>query len=162
MPLTLELNGFGPDPFGGTRAGFTATGEINRRDFNVSFTAPMQNGGVVVADKISLHLEIEAVLEADRLSPAPAPFHRKPRKSGSSERDRPGPAAPDAAGLTRRCASGRGPGGQQPGLTLRGQADAVRDGRGGCGLGGVDLVDGLAEWAGGQARRRWRRRGRPR
>jgi polyisoprenoid-binding protein YceI len=61
VPLTLELNGFGPDPFGGTRAGFTATGEINRRDFGVNFTAPMQNGGVVVADKISLHLEIEAV-----------------------------------------------------------------------------------------------------
>ncbi len=64
VPLKLELNGFGPDPFGGTRAGFTATGELNRRDFNVNFTAPMQNGGAVVADKISLHLEIEAVLEA--------------------------------------------------------------------------------------------------
>ena len=64
VPLKLELNGFGPDPFGGTRAGFTATGEINRRDFNVNFSAPMQNGGVVVADKISLNLEIEAVLEA--------------------------------------------------------------------------------------------------
>jgi polyisoprenoid-binding protein YceI len=61
VPLRLELNGFGPDPFGGYRAGFTATGEINRRDFNVSFNAPMQNGGVVVADKIALHLEIEAV-----------------------------------------------------------------------------------------------------
>jgi polyisoprenoid-binding protein YceI len=61
VPLNLELNGFGPDAWGGTRAGFTATGEINRRDFNVNFTAPMQNGGVVVADKIQLHLEIEAV-----------------------------------------------------------------------------------------------------
>jgi polyisoprenoid-binding protein YceI len=64
VPLVLELNGFGPDPFGGTRAGFSASGEINRRDFNVNFTAPMQNGGVVVADKITLHLEIEAVLES--------------------------------------------------------------------------------------------------
>jgi polyisoprenoid-binding protein YceI len=64
VPLKLELNGFGPDPFGGTRAGFTATGEINRREFNVNFSAPMQNGGAVVADKITLHLEIEAVLEA--------------------------------------------------------------------------------------------------
>lgn len=64
VPLKLELNGFGPDPFGGTRAGFTATGELNRRDFNVNFSAPMQNGGAVVSDKISLHLEIEAVLEA--------------------------------------------------------------------------------------------------
>jgi polyisoprenoid-binding protein YceI len=61
VPLHLELNGFGPDAYGGTRAGFTATGEINRRDFNVNFTAPMQNGGVVVADKIQLQLEIEAV-----------------------------------------------------------------------------------------------------
>jgi polyisoprenoid-binding protein YceI len=61
VPLRLELNGFGPDPYGGYRAGFTATGEINRRDFNVSFNAPMANGGVVVADKIQLHLEIEAV-----------------------------------------------------------------------------------------------------
>jgi polyisoprenoid-binding protein YceI len=61
VPLHLELNGFGPDPYGGTRAGFTATGELNRGDFNVSFNAPMANGGVVVGDKISLHLEIEAV-----------------------------------------------------------------------------------------------------
>jgi polyisoprenoid-binding protein YceI len=61
VPLHLELNGFGPDPYGGTRAGFTATGEINRNDFNVSFNAPLQNGGVVVSDKIQLQLEIEAV-----------------------------------------------------------------------------------------------------
>ena len=61
VPLHLELNGFGPDPYGGIRAGFTATGELNRRDFGVNFSAPMANGGAVVADKIALHLEIEAV-----------------------------------------------------------------------------------------------------
>jgi polyisoprenoid-binding protein YceI len=61
VPLKLELQGFGPDAYGGYRAGFTATGEINRRDFNVSFNAPMASGGVVVADKVQLHLEIEAV-----------------------------------------------------------------------------------------------------
>ncbi len=61
VPLRLELQGFGPDAYGGYRAGFTAIGEINRRDFNVNFSAPMQNGGVVVADKIQLQLEIEAV-----------------------------------------------------------------------------------------------------
>jgi polyisoprenoid-binding protein YceI len=64
VPLVLELNGFGPDAYGGTRAGFTASGELNRREFNVNFSAPMQNGGVVVSDKITLHLEIEAVLAA--------------------------------------------------------------------------------------------------
>ena len=62
VPLRLELNGFAEDPYGGTRAGFTATTEINRGDFNVSFNAPMQNGGVVVSDKVNIHLEIEAVL----------------------------------------------------------------------------------------------------
>jgi polyisoprenoid-binding protein YceI len=64
VQLHLELNGFGPDAYGGTRAGFTATAEINRRDFNVNFTAPMQNGGAVVSDKITIQLEIEAVLAA--------------------------------------------------------------------------------------------------
>jgi polyisoprenoid-binding protein YceI len=63
VPLSLELNGFGPDPYGGTRAGFTATGEINRRDFGVNFSAVMETGGAVVSDKITLHLEIEAVLQ---------------------------------------------------------------------------------------------------
>ena len=63
VPLTLELNGFGPDAYGGTRAGFTATGEINRKDFGVDFGG-VQNGVVVVADKVTLHLEIEAVLNA--------------------------------------------------------------------------------------------------
>jgi polyisoprenoid-binding protein YceI len=62
VPLRLELNGFGPDAFGGTRAGFTATTEINRRDFGVNFNAALQNGGVVVSDKVTIHLEIEAVL----------------------------------------------------------------------------------------------------
>lgn len=64
VPLKLELNGFGPDPYGGTRAGFTATGEINRRDFNVNFNAALETGGAVVADKVTLQLEIEAVLQS--------------------------------------------------------------------------------------------------
>ena len=64
VPLTLELGGFGPDPYGGTRAGFTATGELNRSDFGVNFNATLETGGVVVSDKITLQLEIEAVLKA--------------------------------------------------------------------------------------------------
>lgn len=64
VPLTLEVNGFGPDAYGGTRAGFTATGEINRQDFGVSWSAAMETGGVVVSDKVTISLEIEAVLQA--------------------------------------------------------------------------------------------------
>ena len=61
VPLRLEIQGFGPDAYGGYRAGFTATGELSRSDFNVNFNAAMETGGVVVGDKIQLHLEIEAV-----------------------------------------------------------------------------------------------------
>lgn len=64
VPLGLELNGFGPDPYGGTRAGFSATAEINRSDFGISFNMPMESGGVVVGEKVSIQLEIEAVLQA--------------------------------------------------------------------------------------------------
>ena len=64
VPLKLELNGFGPDPYGGTRAGFTATGRINRGDFGVTYNAALEGGGVVVSDKVDLLLEIEAVLKA--------------------------------------------------------------------------------------------------
>jgi polyisoprenoid-binding protein YceI len=64
VPLQLELNGFGPDAYGGVRAGFTATGEINRRDFGVNWNAAIEAGGVVVADTVNLHLEVEAVLNS--------------------------------------------------------------------------------------------------
>jgi polyisoprenoid-binding protein YceI len=62
VTLALELNGFGPDAYGGTRAGFSAKTEINRNEFGVDIKMPMDGGGVVVGDKISVELEIEAVL----------------------------------------------------------------------------------------------------
>jgi polyisoprenoid-binding protein YceI len=63
VPLTVELNGLGPDAYGGTRLGLTATGEINRRDFGVNWGAAIEGGGMVVSDKVALQLEIEAVLD---------------------------------------------------------------------------------------------------
>jgi polyisoprenoid-binding protein YceI len=63
VPLELELNGFTADPYGGQRAGFSATAEINRSDFGVDISLPMDGGGVVVGDKIAIALEIEAVLD---------------------------------------------------------------------------------------------------
>jgi polyisoprenoid-binding protein YceI len=62
VPLAVELNGFGPDAYGGTRAGFTATTTIDRNDFGVDIKMPMDGGGVVVSDKVQITLEIEAVL----------------------------------------------------------------------------------------------------
>jgi polyisoprenoid-binding protein YceI len=63
VSLTFEVNGFGPDPYGGTRAGFSARGEIDRTEFGVSFNVPIP-GGVMVSEKIQLEIEAEAVLKS--------------------------------------------------------------------------------------------------
>ncbi|MEV4109961.1 YceI family protein [Nonomuraea sp. NPDC049695] len=63
VPLAVEVNGFGPDQWGGQRAGFSATAEIKRSDFGIDISIPMEAGGVVVADKVSISLEIQAVLQ---------------------------------------------------------------------------------------------------
>jgi polyisoprenoid-binding protein YceI len=67
VTLKLELNGVGPDAYGGTRAGFSATGDISRSDFGVNFNGPIPgvSGGVIVSEKVALHLEIEAVLRQE-------------------------------------------------------------------------------------------------
>jgi polyisoprenoid-binding protein YceI len=62
VPLRVELNGFTKDPWGGTRVGFSATTEISRKDFGISFDIPLEGGGVVVGDRVQVNLEIEAVL----------------------------------------------------------------------------------------------------
>lgn len=63
VELDLEFNGVHPDPWGGTRAGFSAETEISRKDFGVDFEVPMDGPGVVVGDKIKVILEIEAALQ---------------------------------------------------------------------------------------------------
>jgi len=65
VPLALEISGFGPDAMGGTRAGFSANGEINRSDFGVSYNGPIPGGGTVVSEKVQINLDIEAVLQTE-------------------------------------------------------------------------------------------------
>jgi polyisoprenoid-binding protein YceI len=65
VELALEVNGFGPDPFGGTRAGFSATGEINRAEFGIKANMAIPGGGVMVSEKIQLTIEVEAALRKD-------------------------------------------------------------------------------------------------
>jgi len=66
VTLELEVNGFGPDPFGGTRAGFSASTEINRQDFGVSYNGPIPgaDNAMVLSDRIVINIEIEAVLRS--------------------------------------------------------------------------------------------------
>jgi len=65
VTLDVEVNGFTPDPYGGTRAGFSASTEIDRQDFGVSYNGPIPgaNNAMVLSDKVTLNLEVEAVLQ---------------------------------------------------------------------------------------------------
>ncbi|MEU8347247.1 Polyisoprenoid-binding protein YceI [Actinomadura meyerae] len=60
--LLTEFHGVGSDPWGGTRAGFTATAAISRRDFGIEFNVPLQGDRVMLGDEITIGLEIQAVL----------------------------------------------------------------------------------------------------
>ncbi|MDH5479087.1 MAG: YceI family protein [Nitrospinota bacterium] len=59
--LMGELVGTVKDPWGNTRAGFTASGKINRKDFGVNFHKVLEAGGLVVGDEVNLLLEIEGI-----------------------------------------------------------------------------------------------------
>ena len=63
-PVTLQVETpeFGPNPQGGTKAGFSATTEVNRNDFGVSYNGPIPGGGMALGDKVQIVLEIEADL----------------------------------------------------------------------------------------------------
>ncbi len=65
VTLAVELNGFIADPYGGTRVGFSATAEINRDDFAVSFNGPIPgtDNAMVLSNKVQLTLEVEATLK---------------------------------------------------------------------------------------------------
>jgi polyisoprenoid-binding protein YceI len=60
--LDLEFNGSSADPWGGTRAGFSATTEINRRDFGLEWNMVVDSGAALVGEKVKIALEVEAVL----------------------------------------------------------------------------------------------------
>jgi polyisoprenoid-binding protein YceI len=61
----LEYLGTGPGMAEGvTVAGFEAHAEIDRRDFNVNFEGTLENGSIVVSNKVQLTLEIEAAKQA--------------------------------------------------------------------------------------------------
>jgi len=57
--FSYDFNGVATDPWGGTRAGFEASGEINRNDFGMTFNAPLDGGGVLISEKIKINLDLE-------------------------------------------------------------------------------------------------------
>lgn len=61
VDFALEFDGVVNDPWGNTKAGFTAEAEINRKDFGLEWNVALEAGGVVVGEKVKIVLEIEAL-----------------------------------------------------------------------------------------------------
>ncbi|BBX91187.1 polyisoprenoid-binding protein [Mycolicibacterium boenickei] len=64
VSLKLEFNGVNPGMGQGAVAGFEASVVLNRKDFGIDIDMPLETGGTVVGDKVTITLEIEALKQA--------------------------------------------------------------------------------------------------
>ena len=61
VTVPFEETGSAKDPFGNTRVGFEGEVTIDRTDWNLSFNAALETGGVLVSEKVKLEFDISAI-----------------------------------------------------------------------------------------------------
>ena len=64
VTLEAELNGIAVDPYGQTKAGFEIRGEINRKDFNLTWNSITEAGSIVVSDKVKLVVDVQFIKQS--------------------------------------------------------------------------------------------------
>ncbi len=64
ITLNVDFNGVAVDPYGQTKAGFEINGEINRKDFNLTWNAITEAGSIVVSDKVKLAIDVQFIKQA--------------------------------------------------------------------------------------------------
>src|SRR6476661_4425904 len=64
-PITLdvEFGGEGKDPWGGTRASFSAHGKFDRRDYGLTWNVALETGGILVSNEVKINIEAQVVLQ---------------------------------------------------------------------------------------------------
>ena len=62
--VNVEFGGIVVDPYGQTKAGFTVTGKISRKEFGLTWSAVTEAGQVVVSDEIKLQGEIQLIKQS--------------------------------------------------------------------------------------------------
>ena len=65
VSLDVVAEGVARDPWGNEKAGFHATGSINRKDFGLVWNVALETGGVLVGDEVKLNLDIELTRQKD-------------------------------------------------------------------------------------------------
>jgi len=61
IKLGVEFGGVVKDPYGNTKAGFTISGKINRKDFGLVWNAVTEAGGLVVSDEVKIACEVQLI-----------------------------------------------------------------------------------------------------
>ncbi|SED05147.1 Polyisoprenoid-binding protein YceI [Tenacibaculum sp. MAR_2009_124] len=61
VTLNVDFNGVAMDPHGQTKSGFEVTGIINRKDFNLNWSAVTEAGNIVVSDTIKLAIALQFI-----------------------------------------------------------------------------------------------------
>jgi polyisoprenoid-binding protein YceI len=64
VELEVEFTGVAVDPFGATRAGFSAEAEISRKEFGLTWNAALETGGFLVSDKVKINVEAALVKQS--------------------------------------------------------------------------------------------------
>lgn len=64
VELVAQMTGAGTDPWGNERLGLELEGEIDRREFGVSWNTPLPTGGLLLGDTVRLTAGFSAVKEA--------------------------------------------------------------------------------------------------
>jgi polyisoprenoid-binding protein YceI len=65
VELDVTYEGVAQDPWGNQRFGLTATAEIDREDFGLTWNQPLETGGVLVGKAVKIEIEAEAVRQAE-------------------------------------------------------------------------------------------------
>jgi polyisoprenoid-binding protein YceI len=64
VKLKAEFGGIGKDPWGNTKAGFSLSGKINRKEFGLTWNAALETGGVLVSEDVRLIAEVQLLQAA--------------------------------------------------------------------------------------------------
>ena len=64
VKLKVEFGGIVKDPWGNTKAGFTLSGKLNRKDFGLNWNAALETGGVMVSEDVRINSEIQLIKQA--------------------------------------------------------------------------------------------------
>ena len=59
VALNVEYGGFGIDPWGNQKIGFTLSGKINRNDWQLSWNAPLEAGGLLIGEEVKVFAELQ-------------------------------------------------------------------------------------------------------